>query len=153
MSPKRSFKVAAVSATPVFMNREATVEKACALIDEAAGQGSELIVFPETFIPTYPMWVWEIPASEGGMMAELQAELVEQSVEIPGPATDRLCEAARRVGVHVVMGVNEPATDTAGSSLYNTTVYIGADGEILGRHRKREATGGESGRASGGAGA
>ncbi len=111
MSPRRSFKVAAVSATPVFMDRDATVEKACGLIAEAAGQGAELIVFPETFIPTYPMWVWEIPASEGGLMGELQAELVEQSVEIPGPATDRLCEAARQAGAHIVMGVNEPVTD------------------------------------------
>ena len=136
MSPRRSFKVAAVCASPVFMDRDATVEKACGLIAEAAGQGAELIVFPETFIPTYPMWVWEIPASEGGLMGELQAELVEQSVEIPGPATDRLCEAARRAGAHIVMGVNEPVTDTSGSSLYNTIVYIGADGDILGRHRK-----------------
>ncbi len=62
MNPRRSFKVAAVSAAPVFMDRDATVEKACGLIAEAAGQGAELIVFPETFIPTYPMWVWEIPA-------------------------------------------------------------------------------------------
>lgn len=136
MNPRRSFKVAAVSAAPVFMDRDATVEKACGLIAEAAGQGAELIVFPETFIPTYPMWVWEIPASEGGLLGELQAELVEQSVEIPGPATDRLCEAARDAGVHIVMGVNEPVTDTSGSSLYNTTVYIGAAGEVLGRHRK-----------------
>ncbi|MCH7824383.1 MAG: hypothetical protein IH849_06235 [Acidobacteria bacterium] len=70
MSPRRSFKVAAVSAAPAFMDRDATVEKACGLIAEAAGQGAELIVFPETFIPTYPMWVWEIPASQGALLGE-----------------------------------------------------------------------------------
>ena len=136
MGGDTSFKVAAVAATPVFMDRDASVEVACALIAEAAGEGAALIVFPETFIPTYPMWAWQIPPTETVMMAELHAELIAQSVEIPGPATDRLCAAAREAGAHVVMGVNEPLTDTAGASLFNTIVYIGADGEILGRHRK-----------------
>ncbi len=136
MEGDTSFKVAAVAATPVFMDRDATVDKACALIAEAAGEGAKLIVFPETFIPTYPMWAWQIPASETEMMAVLHAQLIGQSVEIPGPATERLCAAARKAGAHVVMGVNEPLTDTSGASLFNTTVYIGADGEILGRHRK-----------------
>jgi len=136
MSSDTSFKVAAVAATPIFMDRDATVEVACALIAEAAGEGAKLVVFPETFIPTYPMWVWEIPASETALMAELHAELITQSVQIPGPATDRLCEAARDAGVHVVIGVNEPLTDTGGASLFNSTIYIGADGELLGRHRK-----------------
>jgi len=136
MSGDSSFKAAAVAATPVFMDRDATVEKACVLIAEAAAEGAKLVVFPETFIPTYPMWAWQIPAAETDLMAQLHAELVGQSVEIPGPATDRLCEAAREAGVYVVMGVNEPLTTTRGASLFNTTIYIGADGEILGRHRK-----------------
>ncbi len=136
MGSKTSFKVAAVAATPVFLDREATVEKACELIATAAREGARLIVFPETFIPTYPMWVWEIPSSETQLIAELHAELMAQSVEIPGPATERLGQAARDAGAYVVMGVNEPVTDTRGSSLYNTTVYFGDDGRILGRHRK-----------------
>jgi nitrilase len=136
MSDARHFKVAAVAASPVFLDREATVEKACSLIAEAAAQGAALVVFPETFIPTYPMWVWQIPASETTLLAELHAELMAQSVQVPGPATERLGEAAREAGTHVVIGVNEPLTDTRGASLFNTTVYIGADGALLGRHRK-----------------
>ncbi|MGD8328354.1 MAG: carbon-nitrogen hydrolase family protein [Acidobacteriota bacterium] len=132
----KAFKAAAVAATPVFMDRDATVEKACALIAEAADNSAELVVFPETFIPTYPMWVWQMPASATTAMARLHAELIGQSVEIPGPTTDRLCAAARDAGVHLVIGVNEPLTDTRGASLFNTTVYIGADGTLLGRHRK-----------------
>jgi len=136
MARDTSFKVAAVAATPVFMDRDATVEKACGLIAEAAAAGARLVVFPETFIPTYPMWAWQVPASETDVFARLHAELIEQSVEIPGPATDRLGEAARDAGVYVVIGVNEPIADTRSASLYNTTIYIGDDGEILGRHRK-----------------
>jgi len=136
VNDETTFKVAAVAATPAFLDRDTTVEKACELIATAAAAGARLIVFPETFIPTYPMWAWEIPPSETLLMAELHAELVRQSVPIPSVATERLGEAAREAGAFVVMGVNEPATDTAGASLFNTTVYFGADGEILGRHRK-----------------
>src|SRR5947199_9149535 len=56
---------AAVQATPVFLDRDATVEKSVGLIKEAAAAGAGLIVFPETFIPTYPDWVWRVPAWEG----------------------------------------------------------------------------------------
>jgi nitrilase len=48
------FKVAAVQATPVYLDREATIYKACELIATAGSEGARLIVFPEAFIPTYP---------------------------------------------------------------------------------------------------
>src|SRR5262249_39569361 len=67
---------AAVQATPEFLDREATVEKAVRLIKEASGEGAGLIVFPETFIPTYPDWVWRAPAWDGPS-AELYALLLE----------------------------------------------------------------------------
>ncbi len=134
MSGKSGFKVAAVSVAAEFLDRDATVDKACSLIAEAAG--AALIVFPETFIPNYPLWVWEIPASNSDMLAELQAELVAQSVAIPSPTTDRLCAAAKEAGAYVVIGVNEPISGAATASLFNTTIYISADGDILGRHRK-----------------
>lgn len=51
------FKAAAVHAAPVFMDKNATVEKACNFIKEAGGAGIELLVFPETFIPGYPYWI------------------------------------------------------------------------------------------------
>ena len=51
-------RAAAVQAAPVFLDRDATVAKSVSLIKEAASDGARLIVFPETFIPTYPDWVW-----------------------------------------------------------------------------------------------
>ena len=89
------FRVAAVQAAPVFMNRQATVDKACRLIAEVGEAGARLAVFPEAFIPGYPLWVWFIPAGRTAEWREVQAELVEQSVSVPGPETEQLCAAAR----------------------------------------------------------
>ena len=76
--------VAAVQATPVFLDRDATVEVVISRTRDAAKQGAELIVFPETFIPTYPDWVWRSPAWDGGFDG-LMDRLVDQSVVVPGP--------------------------------------------------------------------
>ena len=96
--------VATVQATPVFLERDATVDKACRLIKEAAGAGASLIAFPETFVPTYPDWVWRVPAWHDG---ELVARLYRESVSVPGPTVDRLGGAAAEAGAYVAVGVNE----------------------------------------------
>src|ERR671916_486548 len=131
-----TFKIAAVQATPVFLDREATVSKARELIAEAGRNGARLVVFPEAFIPTYPDWVWRIPPGQHRVLADAYAELLEQSVEIPGPVTEDLSRAARQAGVYVAMGLNERNTQASNASLYNTLLYIGPEGELLGRHQK-----------------
>jgi nitrilase len=128
--------VAAVQATPVFLDRDATTEKACALAQEAAAGGASLVVFPEAFIPAYPDWVWRLPAWQDG---PLMHRLLDQAVAVPGPTTARLGEAARAAGIYLAVGVNE----MAGGTLYNTLVYLGPDGELAGTHRKLMPTGGE----------
>lgn len=128
--------VAAVQATPVFLDRDATTEKACALVKEAAAAGAELVVFPEAFIPTYPDWVWRVPAWGDGRFTD---RLRDQAVDVPGPVTARLGEAARDAGAYLAVGVNE----RDGGTLYNTLLYLAPDGSIAGRHRKLVATGGE----------
>jgi nitrilase len=131
---------AAVQATPEFLDREATVEKSVRLIKEAAGEGAGLIVFPETFIPTYPDWVWRAPAWDGPS-ADLYALLLENAVEIPGPVTETLGKAAKQAKAFVSMGVNE--REPGGGTIYNTQVTLGPDGSVLGKHRKLMPTGGE----------
>ncbi len=130
------FKVAAVQAASVFLDLEATVSKACALIEEAAGEGASLIVFPEAFIPAYPLWAWFIPPGKTHPLRELYYALHSNSVAIPGPEISRLAEAAADHGVTVTMGVNERNAEGSDSTLYNTLVYLGPNGEILGKHRK-----------------
>jgi nitrilase len=137
------FTVAAVQATPVFLNRDATVEKACHLIAEAGRNGARLVAFTESFIPAYPDWVWAIPAGEASLLGELYAELVANALTIPGPATDRLAQAAQEAGVYVVVGVNERNDEASSASLYNTLLYFDDNGRILGKHRKLVPTGGE----------
>ena len=131
-----AFKIAVVQAAPVVLNREATVSKACELIAEAGRSGARLVVFPEAFIPTYPDWVWRIPPGQHRVLADMYAELLEQSVEIPSPVTENLSQAARQEGVYVAMGLNERNAQASNASLYNTLLYISPEGDLLGKHRK-----------------
>ena len=133
-----SVRVAAVQDAPVFLDLAATLDRALDRIASAAEQGAELVVFPEAFLPTYPDWVWRTPAWSTAA-EDLQQRLHEQSVDVPGPVTQRLGEAAARHGLHLAMGVNE----RDGGTLYNTVVYLAPDGRLLGKHRKLMPTGGE----------
>jgi nitrilase len=144
MSPREILrKLAVVQATPVFLNKAATVEKACAFIQQAAAQGAALVAFPESFIPAYPDWVWAIPPGEERLLGDLYAEFFEASLEVPGPETRRLCQAAQEAGVYVVMGFSERSPRTSPASLYDSLLYIDPQGSILGVHRKLVLTGGE----------
>jgi nitrilase len=140
---KTTFKVAAVQTTPVFMDREATIDKACGLINEAAGKGASLVVFPEAFISGYPDWVWILPPAQKNLISGLYRELLENAVAIPDGSTERLCQAAGEAGVYVAIGVNERNSEASNSSLFNTLLYIGPDGKTIGKHRKLIPTGGE----------
>jgi nitrilase len=137
------FKIAAVQACPVFLDKEASVAKACDLIGEAGAMGARLAVLPEAFISGYPLWVWFIPSGHTGALRELYAEFHSGAITIPGDETDRLCESAKSAGVTVVIGVNEKNADGSDSTVYNTILYIGPDGTVLGKHRKLVPTGGE----------
>jgi len=136
-------RIAAVQACPVFMDRDATIGKACRLIAEAGAAGAQLAVFPEAFVPGYPLWVWFIPAGHTHPLREAYAELVANSVTVPSDATNRLCEAAARAGVAVAIGIDELNAEASGTTIYNTLLYVGADGRLLGKHRKVMPTGGE----------
>jgi nitrilase len=127
------FKAGVVQAAPAWLDREATTDKACRLIQEAADDDVRLLAFPEAWLPGFPWWIFlGTPAWGNSFFAELYAN----SVEIPSPTTDRLCRAAKDAGMYVVMGVDE----RSGSSLYCTQLYIDPDGGIMGRHRKLKPT-------------
>jgi nitrilase len=128
--------VAAVQGTPVFLDRDATIQKVGTLTKEAAGQGAKLVAFPEGFVPTYPDWVWRTtPWADG----EWYARWVDQCVDVPGPACDALSAVARENDVYLAIPVNE----RDGGTVYNTILYFAPDGAFIGKHRKLVATGGE----------
>lgn len=129
-------RVAAVQHSPVVLNLDATVNKACGLIKEAAQNGAQLIVFPELFIPTYiHNSVWGAGFSGFSKQSDKAwLRLWENSVEIPGPATERLSRVCREAQAVVAIGVNE--RDHLNRSIYNTLLYFAEDGSIIGKHRK-----------------
>jgi nitrilase len=129
----RKFTAAAVQMAPVFLNKAETIGKIASLMEEAAENGARLIVFPEAIVPCYPYWPKDMGTAEGRkLVLDAYIELHKNSVEIPGSDTDKLCEAAKKAGSYVVVGVNE----REGGTLYNTILYIDKNGSILGKHRK-----------------
>ena len=139
----KNIKVASAQLSPIFLNKEKTVEKACEAILVAGAKGAKLIVFPEAFISGYPDWVWLIPNSKGADLNELYLKLVENAVSVPDSTTSKLCKAAKKAGINVVMGVHERNSETSNASLFNSLLFINDKGAILGKHRKLIPTGGE----------
>lgn len=140
-----SVRVAVVQAAPVVMNRDATVEKTCQLIRQAAEQGARLILFPEAFIPAYP-WGLRFGVAVGSRSLpgrQAWARYWANAVEVPGPATEAIGRAAREVGSFVALGVIERDSTYSGGTLFCTLLYFGPDGTLLGKHRKLKPTAGE----------
>lgn len=126
------FKAAVAQVSPIFLDRKATIEKACKLMAEASKNGAKLIAFPETYIPTYPHWIWlDTPLANSHFFKKL----FEESVIIPSPATEELCIGAKEADIYVVVGINEKLPTQMGT-MWNTNLIIDNNGKILGKHRK-----------------
>lgn len=138
MTATKHFKLAAIQAESIPFDRDASVDKACRLIIDAGAKGATLAAFGECWLPGFPFFVNAAPKLWGS----IAPEYVANAVEIPSPATDKLCEAAKRAGIDVVIGVAERDI-TASGTVYCTLLFIGSEGNILGRHRKTKPTGTE----------
>ncbi len=137
---REKVKAAVVQASPVFMDKGRTVEKACALIREAGRNNAELVAFSEAFIPCYPAYYtvgYETPPHE---WTDYMIALQENSLVIPSEDTRILGEAARDAGAYVVIGCNELDDRPGSRTVYNTLLFIDRNGEVLGRHRKTMPT-------------
>lgn len=134
-------KVAAVQAASVFLDREASTEKACCLIQEAGSNGAQVIGFPEGFIPAHPLWYHHHPAT-AAISNKFAVELFKNAVEIPGREVAALCDAARAARAYVIIGVCERIPNTYGT-LYNSQLYIGPTGQFIRKHQKIMPTVGE----------
>lgn len=139
MSNRRVIKAAAMQIAPVFMDKLKTVEKYCHYIVEAGREGAELIVTPETGIPTYPYWRNNFGYTSPETVLPWRETVLayyENSLRIDGPETELLCKAARAARAVCVIGCSEQDDRIGSNTLYNTLLFIGPDGCILGRHRK-----------------
>jgi len=136
MTVYQEFVMAAVQAAPVYFDREASTEKACRLIAEAGAAGATIAAFGECWLPGYPFFAFNRPTE---LWWRAAAEYLANGVEIPGPETALLCQAALDAGIDVVIGVAERDALSQGT-IYCTLLFIGREGVILGRHRKIKPT-------------
>ena len=134
-----TLRVAAVQASCVLMDREATIGRVAALTAAAAADGARIVVFPEVFVPGTPVWIDTQPIWAGD--EDWFALLADNAVTVPGPATERLAAIAAEHGVWLVIGVEE--REPHGATIYNTVLYFSPRGELAGRHRKLVPTGSE----------
>jgi nitrilase len=126
------FRACAAHVAPVFLQTPATVQKACSLIAEAARNGAQLIAFPESFVPGFPVWASvQAPIKNHDFFKRLAAN----SIEVPGPEVSALCEAAREHSIIVSVGISERSPVSVGC-LWNSNLLIGPDGTLLNHHRK-----------------
>ena len=132
MNPLPVVKVAAAHLAPIFLDAAKSIEKACAMIDEAARNSAHLIAFPESFIPGFPVWASvRAPIKNHDLFRRLAAN----SIRVDGPEIERVREAARRNRIFVSLGFSEGTPASVGC-LWNSNLLIGDEGRILNHHRK-----------------
>ena len=124
--------VASVFAAPVMLDKDATVEKTCRLIREAAKNGARLVVFPESFVPGFPIWTAYRKPVDGH---DLFKRFALNSLTVSGPEIRRIADAAAENRIFVSLGFSEVSTVSAGC-LWNSNLLIGDDGSLLNHHRK-----------------
>jgi aliphatic nitrilase len=127
------FRAAAVQAAPVFLDLDASIDKAIGLIADAARGGARLVAFPETWLPGYPWFIW-LDSPAWGM--QFVQRYHDNSLVYGSPQAQRLSEAAREHRITVAMGLSEKH----GGSLYMGQWIIGADGQTIAMRRKLKPT-------------
>ena len=133
----RAVKVACAQVEPVVFDLARTLDRLEEVAAEAAGNGAELVVFPETFVPVYPSscWAKAFAGWQNDGAKQTFALLAQNSVAVGSPAERRIGATAKELGIWLVTGVNEIESDRPGT-LYNSLLYHSPDGELALHHRK-----------------
>lgn len=136
-------RVAVVQAAPILFNKKATTKKVVNIVREAGRQGAQLIVFPESFIPCYPLGLTF--GFTVGQRDEAQRDdwkvYYDNSVVVPGEETQMIAKAAADAKAYVSIGMTE--RDETHCSLYCTNLIFSPEGELVYHHRKIKPTGAE----------
>jgi nitrilase len=146
MAPTPShLRAAVVQAAPVLFDCQSSLEKAARLTVEAAGQGAQLILFPEAYIPCYPRGLsfGTVVGSRSPQGRLTWERYWGNAIDVPGPGTALLGEAARQATAYLAIGVIERDRQFSSGTLYCTLLYFGPDGSLLGKHRKLKPTAAE----------
>jgi len=133
-------KIAIVQESSVFLNLEASIAKALKIIEEAADNKADIVVFGESWFGGYPSWLDYIPNAgrwNYPPVKEVWADTFENAMEVEGREVVILAEAAKKVGVFLVFGFNEVIRKGRGNgTLYNAILMIDSRGKIRNHHRK-----------------
>ncbi|SEB87342.1 carbon-nitrogen hydrolase family protein [Paenibacillus sp. GP183] len=142
---ENNVRVAVVQSSPILFNKASALTKIESWTKDAAAQEAKLIVFPEVFLSGYPrgMFLGTRVGSRNSNGRKDWERYLESSIFIPGSDTDILGAIAKESGVYLVIGVVERDSEFSKSTLYNSIVYFGPDGSLLGKHRKLMPTGAE----------
>ena len=138
-----TFLASVVQAAPVFFDKEKTMQKIGDLILDASKTNTQLILFPEVFIPGYPRGLI-FGTSVGGRTQEgreLFLRYWDNAIEVPGEETAAMANWAKEAKAYVVIGVTEK--DKVSDTLYCSLLYFSPDGQLLQRHRKIKPTAAE----------
>ncbi|KAI9924263.1 hypothetical protein MW887_007213 [Aspergillus wentii] len=127
-----SVRIAACHVSPVFLSAKDTTKKAISLIEEAAKAKANLIVFPESFIPAFPIWsAIRSPAENHDLFKQMAIE----SIYADGDEVNALRNAAQKHNIIISIGISEKVRCSS-ATLFNSNLIIGSDGEVLVHHRK-----------------
>lgn len=133
MAANLTLRVGAAQVAPRFFDRAGTLQKTVEVIEEAGRLGLDLLVFPEAYFTAYPYWRGAVSVRRS---TELMVAMQRSAISIPGEETEAIAAAARRARVNCVVGCNELGDRPGSLTLYNTLLFVGRDGRVLGRHRK-----------------
>ncbi|KAJ6083560.1 hypothetical protein N7467_007695 [Penicillium canescens] len=125
-------RVAACHVAPRFLSAQKSTDKAISIIHQAARNGANVIVFPESYISAFPLWSALHPPTENH---DLFKRIVQESVFADGPEVQALRDVARETKTVISMGISEKAHAST-ACLYNSNVLINVDGEVVVHHRK-----------------
>lgn len=129
--------IAAVQFAPVYYDLERGLIRAVEIIEDAAKQGIQCLVFPEAWLTGYPLVAWSIaPTNEFGDFSDIYKRMYDSAPDLSRDDLKPIREAAKEHGIVVVIGINEKASEMSAGTLYNSMVTIDATGETLSVHRK-----------------
>lgn len=130
-------KIAVIQEAPVYLDKKQTIDKAVSLVQDAAANGAQLVIFPEAFIPGYPAWIWRLrPGGDWSLNEEIHVRLLHNAVDTSSDDLQPLLAAASKHKLTIVCGMHERDDMHSKATLYNTVVTINADGKLANRHRK-----------------
>ena len=139
---QNTLKIGMAQISPVWLNKQRTIEKIKAYIEKAGDIGCELLVFGEGLLPGYPFWLSLTNSAKfnSSIQKEIHAHYIKNSIQIELGELDDICKLAKNNNLAIYLGLIERAKNRGGHSLYCSLVYINAEGEIKSVHRKLQPT-------------